>query len=89
MMAIPADIVEPIGMLAGIMTTVAFVPQAVRTWRLRSAEDFSLPMLLLFVGGVGLWLCYGVLKGSLSLLLANAVTFVLASFILAVKLRRG
>jgi MtN3 and saliva related transmembrane protein len=88
-MALPVQLVEGIGTLAGIMTTVAFVPQVLRTWRLGSARDFSLPMLLLFVGGVGLWLVYGLLKGALPLLLANAVTFVLAAFILVVKVRRG
>lgn len=88
-MGLSVRLVEGIGTLAGIMTTVAFVPQVLRTWRLGSARDFSLPMLLLFVGGVGLWLVYGLLKGALPLLVANAVTFVLAAFILWVKVRGG
>ena len=81
--------VEWIGLLAGFLTTIAFVPQVLRTWRKGRAEDFSLPMLLLFVAGVALWLAYGVLAGALPMILANAVTLCLASYILVVKLRYG
>ena len=80
---------EGIGLLAGGLTTVAFVPQVAKTWRTGSAEDFSLPMLLMFVAGVALWLWYGLLSQSLPMVLANAVTLLLASYILMVKVRRG
>ncbi len=80
---------EWIGLLAGSLTTMAFVPQVLRTWRQGRAEDFSLPMLLLFVAGVALWLTYGVLSGALPMILANAVTLCLASYILVVKVRHG
>jgi MtN3 and saliva related transmembrane protein len=83
------DLGETLGMVAGLLTTTAFVPQALKTWRTRSAGDFSLPMLLMFVTGVGLWLAYGLMKGAMPVVLANLATFVLACFILAVKLRRG
>jgi hypothetical protein len=46
-------------------------------------------MLLLFVGGVALWLVYGLMKGAVSVTLANLFTLALASFILLTKLRRG
>ncbi len=80
------DATEALGVVAGLFTTAAFVPQVARTWRSGSAEDFSLPMLLMFVTGVALWLGYGVLLGALSIIAANAVTLVLASYILWVKL---
>ena len=76
------------GMLAGVLTTVAFVPQAVQTWS-GSTRDISLRMPLPFVAGVGLWLAYGLLSGSVAMIPANTVTFLLASRILSVKLRRG
>ncbi len=84
-----ADWTEALGMLAGVLTTVAFVPQVLRTWRTGSAQDFSLNMLLLFVTGVGLWLAYGVMTRSTPMVAANTATLGLASYILAVKLRRG
>ncbi len=81
--------VELIGVVAGILTTIAFVPQALKTWRTRSARDFSLPMLLLFCTGLALWLGYGVMIASPGLIVANGITLPLAASILWVKLRMG
>ena len=78
-----------IGYAAGVMTTVAFLPQAIKVWRTRSARDLSLGMYLIFTGGVGLWLIYGLLLRAWPLVAANAVTFVLAGAILLYKLREG
>ena len=83
------DNIEVLGLIAGVLTTFAFLPQAVRTWRMGSARDFSLSTLLMLVMGVGLWTIYGVLRGALSVWLGNGITMVLAAFILSVKLRRG
>ncbi len=78
---------DAIGTLAGLLTTIAFVPQVLKTWRTRSARDFSLNMLILFTIGVGLWLLYGLLLRQLPIILPNIVTLVLAAYILGVKLR--
>lgn len=83
------DPVTAVGMGAGVLTTVAFLPQAIKTWRTRSARDISLAMFLTMVLGIVLWLAYGLLKGDLPLVLANAVTLFLAGTILAFKLRYG
>ena len=80
---------EWVGLVAGLLTTLAFVPQVQRTWRMGQARDFSLPMLVMFVTGVALWLVYGVFLGSSSVVLANAVTLVLAGYILVIKVRHG
>jgi MtN3 and saliva related transmembrane protein len=82
-------LIDLIGTLAGVLTTAAFVPQAVRVWRTRSARDISLWMYLVFLLGVVLWLIYGVLIGSVPVILANVATFALALFILIVKIRHG
>ncbi|MGH8750879.1 MAG: SemiSWEET transporter [Burkholderiales bacterium] len=78
-----------LGLIAGFLTTLAFVPQAWRVWKTRSVKDISLGMYVIFTSGVGLWLVYGVMIQSLPLILANIVTFVLALFILAMKIRLG
>jgi len=80
---------EVLGLMAGGLTTVAFVPQVAKTWRTGSADDFSLPMLAMFVTGVLLWLAYGLLIAAPSVWIANAVTAPLAFYLLWVKLRRG
>jgi len=81
--------VEAVGLLAGVLTTSAFVPQAIKTWRSGSAHDFSLALLVLLVVGNSLWLSYGALVGSMGLVVANLVTVPLTLFILVIKLRRG
>ena len=58
------DIVNITRWLAGALT-IAFIPQVVRTWKTRSAQDISLFMFLLFSCGVLLWLIYGILLHAL------------------------
>ncbi len=78
-----------VGLLAGLFTTIAFVPQVLQVWKSRSARDISLPMYLIFTAGVALWLGYGLLTGTMPVIVANAVTLVLAGAVLAMKLRFG
>ncbi|MBS1215383.1 MAG: hypothetical protein H6R20_357 [Proteobacteria bacterium] len=80
---IPAD---AIGIVAGVLTTLAFVPQVIRVWRTRSARDLSLASFAIFTAGVALWLLYGVAIDALPVIVANAVTLVLAAAILVMKL---
>ncbi|MCB2231026.1 SemiSWEET transporter [bacterium] len=76
-----------IGLLAGILTTVSFLPQLIKAWRTKSTGDISLVMYVVFVIGVSLWLAYGIFLNSLPVILANAVTLLLALFIVALKIR--
>lgn len=80
------DIIKVIGLLAGICTTMAFLPQVLKTWRSKSAKDLSLGMFSIFCTGVALWLAYGILIGDLPIILANGVTFLLAGSLLYFKL---
>jgi len=75
-----------VGTLAGSLTTLAFIPQVLKTWRSRSAHDISLLMFLIFTIGVGCWLIYGIGLGSLPIIIANGVTLFLAGCILVMKL---
>jgi MtN3 and saliva related transmembrane protein len=78
-----------LGYVAACLTTVAFVPQAWLTWRTRRVDGVSSGMYALFTAGVACWLAYGIALGSLPIILANAVTLILAAFILLMKLRAG
>jgi MtN3 and saliva related transmembrane protein len=80
------DWINLLGLAAGTCTTLAFLPQVIRTWRLRSARDLSLEWLVTFILGVSLWLLYGCLIGSLPVILANAITLMLTLIILRFKL---
>ena len=78
-----------VGLAAGFLTTIAFVPQVAKIWKSRSAKDVSLPTFVAFTLGVALWLAYGILTRELPIVVWNAVTLVLAGAILAMKLRFG
>jgi MtN3 and saliva related transmembrane protein len=76
-----------IGLLAAMLTTIAYVPQVMRAWRTRSTHDISLPMFLLMAAGITLWLAYGLLISDLPLIAANLVTLILVLSVLYFKLR--
>lgn len=76
-----------LGLVAGTLTTVAFVPQVLQTYRTRSAKDLSLGMFLIFFSGTCCWLSYGLIRNDLPVILANAVTAVLSMVLLYFKLR--
>ena len=76
-----------LGCAAGACTTLAFVPQVVRTLRTRSVRDLSLGMFAVMTVGIAMWLAYGLLIRDLPLIVANGVTLVLSATILAMKLK--
>jgi len=80
---------EWIGYVAAVLTTIAFVPQVLQIWTTRQTQDISLRMYILFSGGVGLWLVYGVLLASWPIILSNMITLVLSGVVVALKLRHG
>lgn len=80
---------EWIGYFAASLTTLSFVPQVWQTWKTRHTKDISLRMYLLFTCGVALWLVYGLLLDAWPIIVANAVTLVLAGTVLTLKLRHG
>ena len=81
------DIVNWIGTLAGVFTTIAFIPQVTKTWKTKSAGDISLLMFLLFSTGVLLWLIYGVLLHAMPIVVANGITLSLSASILLLKVK--
>lgn len=80
---------EVVGLIAGCLTTLAYLPQVIQVWRTRSARDISLGMFLMMVSGIALWLLYGLMIGSVALIAANSVTLVLTLLVLLGKLKYG
>ena len=80
---------EWIGFAAASLTTASFVPQAWLTFRTRDVRGISLGMYSVFTTGVALWLAYGWLLQAWPVVVANAITLVLALSILVMKLRYG
>ncbi len=82
MWRMPIDLV---GYVAAILTTIAFVPQALTSWRTRDLSGVSLPMYSIFTAGVAMWLAYGVMLGSWPIIAANAITLALSGTVLTLK----
>lgn len=80
---------ETVGLAAGALTTLSFLPQVVKTWRTKAVRDLSLRMYLSLSAGVALWLVYGLCLGSVSIIIANGLTLALSLSILVMKLRYG
>lgn len=74
-----------LGLTAATLTTIAFIPQVIKTWKTKSAEDLSLGMYSIFCTGVLLWLIYGILIEDIPVIAANTVTLILALTILFFK----
>lgn len=76
---------ELLGLIAGVCTTIAFVPQVLKIWKSKQADDISLATFAIFSTGVALWLVYGWRLGAWPIVLANGVTLALALIILILK----
>ena len=75
-----------ISYVAAILTTVSFLPQAIKTIKTRNTSSISLGMYIMFTLGVMLWLIYGISTGQAAIVVSNAVTAVLAVIILCFKI---
>jgi len=80
-------LLETLGFIAAILTTLSFLPQALRIHRRRSADDVSFTMYLMMVTGQGLWLIYGIVIMSPSMIGANVVSMSFVAWVLVMKLR--
>ena len=74
-----------LGLIAGSLTTIAFVPQLIKVWKSKSAQDISYVMFIMFIAGIVLWEVYGWGIHSMPVILFNVITFVLGLAILILK----
>ena len=80
-------LVDIIGTLAALCSMASFVPQIVKIWRERDAEQVSLRMYVVTVTGFSLWIAYGVMSGSWPVTASNTVCLILSAMILLLKWR--
>jgi MtN3 and saliva related transmembrane protein len=80
---------ELLGFVGGALTTIGFIPQIWRLFRLRSAHEISLPFTTFFIAGIAFWLSYGISLNLLSVIITNAITLALGCAMLYAKLRFG
>jgi MtN3 and saliva related transmembrane protein len=80
-------LISILGFAAGTLTTVSFIPQVHKVWRTKRGGDLSWGMLLVFSGGVILWLAYGLLLRAAPIIVANAVTLALLIALITMKIQ--
>lgn len=83
------DFINIIGFLAAAGTTIAFIPQVIRSVKTKSTKDISFAMYSLFCIGISLWIIYGIFLNSYPIILANSITLILAITVLITKLQYG
>ena len=73
------------GTAAAVLSTAAFIPQVVKTWQTRKAEDVSYALLVAFCSGCLCWVVYGFLIQAYAVFVANLITLSLNLVILGLK----
>jgi MtN3 and saliva related transmembrane protein len=86
-MELATKISNLVGIIAGIITTSALLPQAIKIYRTKSARDISLAMFIFLAVGVTLWLIYGILIKEIPVIVANFFSLLLIMAIIAMKIR--
>ena len=81
------DFITILGLVAGVLTTIAFLPQMFQIWLTKSAKDVSFVMLIIFMSGLCLWLIYGIIIGALPIIMANGATLFFNLIILWLKIK--
>ena len=79
--------IQILGLAAGTMTAITFLPQVVRIWQTKSAKDISLFMLLLLIIGVSMWLLYGILVKDAAIIYTNSSVLLMSFIMLYFKWR--
>ncbi len=79
--------IDVLGYISATLTTIAFLPQIIKTVQTKSAKDVSMGMFVLFTIGVFLWIIYGILTRTYPVLIANAVIFCLALSQIILKIK--
>jgi len=79
------DAIELLGMTAGTLSSITFLPQVIKTWKSRSAKDISLWMLLFVTSSVVLWLIYGIFLKSVPIIYTNSAVLLMSLILLYFK----
>lgn len=77
--------IEILGMTAGTISSITFLPQVIKTWQTKSAKDISVWMFLLVTLSVVLWLVYGIYKQSIPIIYTNSAVLIMSLIMLYFK----
>lgn len=81
--------IQILGLAAGTITSITFLPQVIQIWKTKSAKDLSLQMLLLLILGVSMWLTYGILVLDTAIIYTNSMVLAMSLIMLYFKFKFG
>jgi MtN3 and saliva related transmembrane protein len=79
--------IEILGLIAGTISSITFLPQVIKIWQTKSAKDLSMPMLLLLVLGVSMWLAYGIIIKNTPVIYTNSMVLFMTFIMLFFKFK--
>ena len=79
--------IQILGLTAGTITSITFLPQVIQIWKTKSAKDLSMVMLLLLILGVSMWLAYGILVKDAAIIYTNSMVLAMSLIMLVFKLK--
>jgi MtN3 and saliva related transmembrane protein len=79
--------IEILGLAAGTISSITFLPQVIKIWQTKSAKDLSIPMLLLLVLGVSMWLAYGIIIKNVPVIYTNSMVLLMSFIMLFFKFK--
>ncbi len=79
--------IDILGYSAGAITSLTFLPQVIKTWKLKSARDISLMMFLIAAINEVMWIVYGVLLDNWVIILTNAIVLTMSLIMIFFKFR--
>ncbi|MFZ4769966.1 MAG: SemiSWEET transporter [Ferruginibacter sp.] len=81
------DYIKLLGLAAGTISSITFLPQVIRIWKTKSAKDLSLNMLALLILGVSMWLTYGIMVKDVAIIYTNSMVLTMSFIMLYFKFR--
>ncbi len=79
--------VQLVGIVAGIFTSTSLMPQLIKTFKTKTAEEISLVMLITLMLGIGLWIFYGILRKDLPIIITNGFSFMLNIILIVLRVK--
>jgi MtN3 and saliva related transmembrane protein len=80
-------VIKILGLLAGFLTTLSFLPQVIKSLRTKHMDDFNIWFLILMIIGLSLWTVYGLMIRQLPIIIANIATISLNLILLGLKIK--
>ena len=79
--------IQILGLMAGTITSITFLPQVIRIWKTRSAKDLSMVMMIMLIVGTSLWLSYGLMIKDAAIIYTNSMVLGMSLVMLFFKLK--